>query len=83
MTMLWTAVIALSLAWLLGANASIPQQQPFNLGVGGQENVFDFIPFGSLDALSTEQYTTLRHPLVPGYGLRVKKSPDFCDGTVK
>ncbi|KAI0696281.1 serine carboxypeptidase [Cytidiella melzeri] len=46
-------------------------------------SLVNFLPVGSLDALSFSQYTTLRHPLVPDYGMRVKRSKEFCDGTVQ
>ncbi|KDQ51312.1 hypothetical protein JAAARDRAFT_140320 [Jaapia argillacea MUCL 33604] len=40
-----------------------------------------FTPLGSLNALSSDSFTTLGHPAFPNYNVRVKKS-DFCDGTV-
>lgn len=59
-------------------------QDAFSTGYStGLESTFDFSPLGSLDTLSSEEFTTLRHPLVPDYGMRVKKSNEFCDGTVK
>lgn len=84
--MLWTAIVALSAVLLsVSAMSAQTQQQAFSSGAvyGDSENVFDFSAFGSLDALSEEVYTSLRHPLVPGYGVRVKKSREFCDGGVK
>lgn len=42
-----------------------------------------FTAIGDLNLLSTETSTTLKHPLFPTYSVRVKKSTDFCDGTVK
>ena len=36
----------------------------------------------SLDALATEQYTTLKHPAFPRHQVRIKKS-GFCDGSVQ
>ena len=83
---LQAAVGALCLI-VLGVSAT--QQRFFNAyntgtGVGRDTgSVFDFTPLGSLDALSSEQFTNLRHPLVPDYRMRVKKSKEFCDGTVK
>jgi hypothetical protein len=41
-----------------------------------------FEPFGSLDALSSSDFTTLGHPAFPRYSVRIKKS-NFCDGTVE
>ncbi|CAL1712348.1 unnamed protein product [Somion occarium] len=41
-----------------------------------------FTAIGDLNLLSTETSTTLKHPLFPTYSVRVKKSTDFCDGTV-
>ncbi|KAI0051789.1 alpha/beta-hydrolase [Auriscalpium vulgare] len=37
---------------------------------------------GSLRNLSTDAFTTLRHPLFPSHSVRIKQS-DFCDTTVK
>lgn len=81
--MLWTPVVAVSTI-LLSVTAQT-QQQAFSSGAtyGDEANAFDFSAFGSLDALSEDVYTSLRHPLVPGYGVRVKKSKEFCDGGVK
>lgn len=41
-----------------------------------------FTPVEDLGALSTTEFTSLRHPLFPSYNVRIKKS-DFCDGTVR
>ncbi|KAH9934973.1 serine carboxypeptidase [Fomitopsis serialis] len=40
-----------------------------------------FTPLGDFSTLSTDEFTTLGHPLFPNYNVRIKKS-DFCDGTV-
>ncbi|KAI0772253.1 serine carboxypeptidase [Irpex lacteus] len=86
--MLCTAVLTIILSTLflgLNVHATQPQQQALSTGPSnatyGDENVFDFSAFGSLDALSEDVYTSLKHPFVPGYGLRVKKS-GVCDGMV-
>ena len=42
-----------------------------------------FTPVEHLGALSEAQFTTLSHPVFPNYSIRIKKSSDFCDGTVK
>ncbi|KAG2123830.1 Alpha/Beta hydrolase protein [Suillus clintonianus] len=42
-----------------------------------------FTPFEQLGALSEVQFTTLGHPVFPHYSVRIKKSSNFCDGTVK
>lgn len=42
-----------------------------------------FMPVEELSALSEAQFTTLGHPIFPNYSVRIKKSSDFCDGTVK
>ena len=77
---IWTILcIPLSVAIRVSAT-----QAPFLTAFStGLENAFDFSPFGSLEQLSFDEFTTLRHPLVPDYGVRVKKSGEFCDGTVK
>ena len=41
-----------------------------------------FTPFEDLNALSEAQFTTLKHPAFPQYGVRIKKTK-FCDGTVE
>ncbi|TCD59953.1 hypothetical protein EIP91_011017, partial [Steccherinum ochraceum] len=41
-----------------------------------------FSPFEDLKLLSTSEFTTLGHPAFPKYSVRIKKSTDFCDGTV-
>ncbi|KAI0344394.1 serine carboxypeptidase [Trametopsis cervina] len=69
--------ILLSYALLAADGARAIQQEPLSQG-----SLQNFAPFGSLDALSSTEFTTLRHPLVPAYGMRVKKSKEFCDGTV-
>ncbi|KAF5332255.1 hypothetical protein D9611_008202 [Ephemerocybe angulata] len=40
-----------------------------------------FTPFEDLNALSETQFTTLKHPMFPKHGVRIKKS-NFCDETV-
>jgi len=40
-----------------------------------------FSPVEDLAALSGTHFTTLKHPLFPNHGVRIKKS-NFCDGTV-
>jgi carboxypeptidase C (cathepsin A) len=47
---------------------------PYNEGL--------FMPVEELSALSEAQFTTLGHPVFPNYSVRIKKSSDFCDGTV-
>ena len=42
-----------------------------------------FTPVEHLGALSEAQFTTLSHPVFPNYSVRIKKSSDFCDATVK
>ncbi|KAI0071137.1 serine carboxypeptidase [Panus rudis PR-1116 ss-1] len=41
-----------------------------------------FSPMEDLSLLSSDSFTTLTHPVFPKYSVRVKKSTDFCDGTV-
>ncbi|OCH89475.1 serine carboxypeptidase [Obba rivulosa] len=41
-----------------------------------------FTPFEDLSALSTEEFTTLAHPLFPHYNVRIKQST-FCDGSAR
>lgn len=42
-----------------------------------------FAPYEDLHLLSTSEFTSLGHPAFPNYNVRIKKSADFCDGTVK
>ena len=39
-----------------------------------------FTPLEDLSALSTSEFTTLRHPAFPEYGVRIKQS-HFCETT--
>ena len=41
-----------------------------------------FEPFGDLSAIASHEWTTLRHPVLPRYSVRIKESR-FCDTTVK
>ncbi|OAX41425.1 serine carboxypeptidase [Rhizopogon vinicolor AM-OR11-026] len=41
-----------------------------------------FTPVEHLGVLSEDQFTTLSHPVLPNYSVRIKKSSDFCDATV-
>ncbi|EMD36610.1 hypothetical protein CERSUDRAFT_124360 [Gelatoporia subvermispora B] len=41
-----------------------------------------FTPLEDFSALSTDEYTTLGHPLFPSYNVRIKQST-FCDGTAR
>jgi hypothetical protein len=41
-----------------------------------------FEPVGKLSAVGSDQWTTLHHPVFPGYSVRIKQSR-FCDTTVK
>lgn len=42
-----------------------------------------FLPLEDLSTLPTSEFTTLGHYLFPKYGIRIKRSTDFCDETVK
>ncbi|KAF8972465.1 serine carboxypeptidase [Flammula alnicola] len=69
---------------LLGWAASCIAQQEF-LGIGGYQSYNDglFTPAEDLSVLSESEFTTLGHPAFPRYSVRMKKSSDFCDTTVK
>ncbi|KAI0772250.1 serine carboxypeptidase [Irpex lacteus] len=41
-----------------------------------------FVPLGDLHTVAKTEFSTLRHPLFPNYGVRIKES-GFCDGTVR
>ncbi len=79
---LWAPIYTVCFDAAVRVSATL--QDVFSTGYStGLESTFDFSPLGSLDTLSSEEFTTVRHPLVPDYGMRVKKSKEFCDGTVK
>jgi hypothetical protein len=59
-----------------------PESRRQHKNVFQKFDVSSFTPFGSLSSLSEENFASLTHPAVPGYGVRVKKSK-FCDGAVK
>lgn len=42
-----------------------------------------FTPLEDLSLIPSEQHIALTHPGFPKYGVRIKKSHDFCDTTVK
>ncbi|KXN88058.1 hypothetical protein AN958_07790 [Leucoagaricus sp. SymC.cos] len=51
----------------------------------GLPTVYDdglFSPLEDLSFLSSQTYTTLRHPVFPRHRVRIKKSHEFCDPTV-
>ncbi|KAH8081981.1 alpha/beta-hydrolase [Cristinia sonorae] len=50
------------------------QFEPYDTGL--------FAPLEDLKLLSASEFTTLGHPAFPNYNVRIKKSTDFCDGTV-
>lgn len=79
--MLTSVVHALA---LLGAATTVvgSVQQPFAFGSKASYDSGLFTPFEDMSLLSTEEFTTLGHPLFPNYDVRIKKS-DFCDGTVR
>lgn len=42
-----------------------------------------FTPLEDLSLVPDEQHIALKHPAFPKYTIRIKKSHDFCDPTVK
>lgn len=65
------------------AGSEPPKQKSFPQPcLAGYDGVL-FTPFEQFGALSEVQFTTLGHPVFPHYSVRIKKSSDFCDGTVK
>lgn len=59
-----------------GTALPLQEERPFSMYDAGL-----FTPFGDLHALSSEGFSTLRHPAFPRHSVRVKKSR-FCDGSV-
>ncbi|KJA15144.1 hypothetical protein HYPSUDRAFT_48669 [Hypholoma sublateritium FD-334 SS-4] len=76
--MLLKAICASFVGWAVLGSA----QQTF---LGNQYSYNDglFTPAEDLSTLSENEFTTLAHPAFPRYSVRVKKSSDFCDTTVK
>ena len=82
--MLAAASRSLLLLGLAVSSAVGVAQKPFSLGANAFDN-YDaglFSPMEDLSLLSTQEFTTLGHPLFPNYNVRIKKS-DFCDGSVR
>ena len=59
-----------------GPPSLLQEERPFSMYDAGL-----FTPFEDLHALSSEGFSTLRHPAFPRHSVRVKKSR-FCDGSV-
>lgn len=83
-------LLSLSLSVLgLAAAAANAAQQPLSVKLPVHHTGFEsydeglFNPIENLNVLSTDSFTTLTHPVFPQYSVRIKKSTDFCDGTVK
>ncbi|KAF9042259.1 serine carboxypeptidase [Panaeolus papilionaceus] len=72
-------------------SVALASQKVFTLnstgsGIYSGAKVYDeglFNPIGDFSVLSDTNFTTLRHPEFPKYGVRIKKSSTFCDPTVK
>jgi hypothetical protein len=70
----------------LGLGSRRTSKQPVNSFTPSYTASYDdglFTPVEHLGVLSETQFTTLSHPVFPNYSVRIKKSSDFCDGTVK
>ena len=85
-----TMLFSLSLAAISAAIVSVgAAQQPLGSRLPIVNNVFGsyddglFAPLEDLNLLSADSFTTLTHPVFPKHSIRIKKSSDFCDGTVK
>ncbi|KAF4563804.1 hypothetical protein EYR36_003046 [Pleurotus pulmonarius] len=57
-------------------------QDPIHQGFGERYDSGLFTPMESLDALSDKEFSILGHPVLPGYGVRIKRTR-WCDDTVK
>ncbi|KAL4255957.1 Carboxypeptidase [Pleurotus pulmonarius] len=81
-------MVAIRLCYLIGIAALVQGLQTTHDALVVQDS--DSTHHGSdpftaevtLDALSDKEFTTLRHPAFPGYGVRVKRT-HWCDETVK
>ncbi|KAK7690229.1 hypothetical protein QCA50_006882 [Cerrena zonata] len=79
------SLAALTVAAIVSASTA---QQPFGSQLPIASNAFEtydnglFSPLEDLNLLSTDSFTTLTHPVFPKHSVRIKKSSDFCDGTV-
>lgn len=70
----------------LGTSGRRTSKQPVKSFLPSYTAPYDdglFTPIEQLGALSEAQFTTLSHPVFPNYSVRIKKSNDFCDGTVE
>ncbi|THH26698.1 hypothetical protein EUX98_g7491 [Antrodiella citrinella] len=55
---------------------------PLRVNVAEPYDAGLFTPQEHLNLLSSSEFTSLGHPAFPNYNVRIKKSTDFCDGTV-
>lgn len=84
-----TMLLSLSLAALSAAITTTSAiQQPFSSQLPIISNAFKydnelFSPVEDLNLLSADSFTSLTHPAFPKHSARIKKSTDFCDGTVR
>ncbi|KAF5313213.1 hypothetical protein D9619_003668 [Psilocybe cf. subviscida] len=70
------AIKTFATALLVGVVPSLARQQTF------RNETDAFQPFGDTLNLPDSLFVTVGHPLFPHYGLRIKRSTDFCDSTV-
>jgi hypothetical protein len=68
---------------ILGANLKQPVTKPYAQSYTAPYDDGLFTPVEQLSTLAVNSFTTLSHPVFPNYSVRIKKSEDFCDGTVK
>lgn len=57
-------------------------QEPIHQDYGERYDSGLFTPMERLDALSDTEFSILGHPVLPGYGVRIKRTR-WCDDTVK
>ncbi|KAK7001939.1 carboxypeptidase [Favolaschia claudopus] len=75
----WTFLAVLCVG-LTPAHAS---QTVFSMtSKGGESPAGSFVPLRTLDAVSETAFTTLKHPLFPNYGVRIKQS-NFCEESAR
>lgn len=42
-----------------------------------------FTPLETLDSISSDVFTTLKHPFFPIHSVRIKRLSDFCNSTAR
>ena len=95
MTLLWIRLVAI-LGLLVAANVARGHQAALNMDYVGVSNAHEHIAtdlrndstlktlnLSDLQMRDDNGFTTLSHPRFPSHSMRIKRTLDFCDPTVK